>query len=298
MAEDTNTIRLNPTKPSKLEFDVTISGIENIAPVVRLVIKDVQDGVDWVVRCKKLDGSKWQASFPAFPDLKLNTLSFAVEVIVENEYYFNPANGSIIFITTPDVSFKPKSGSKPTVSASFVVKQDEEAPKSKKEKKVTEGAAGGAEVAVTGQFNPNNSLLKKEEDPARGQSHSKMWDANVNDEFIDKARLDMITDTDPTPGEGNQYPQSDGKSEYFDTEYDFDDAEEGDTEEENPLVYDPNKIARDILKDTIGKAKAPSKLGSLFRRGDDGKIVVPGLESEEQKELKAAINARIRNLIK
>jgi hypothetical protein len=297
MAEAQNTIRLNPTKPSELEFEVSISGIENIAPVVRLVIKDVQDGVDWVVKCKKLEESKWQANFPAFPDLKLNTLLFAVEVIVEEEYYFKPAQGSIIFVTTPDVSFKAKAGSKPTVSASFTVKQDEDPTPSKKDpkKKVSE-ASGGMEI--TGQFNPNNSLLKKEEDPARGQSHTKMWDANQNDEFIDRARLDMITDAEPVPGDGSQYPQSDGKSEYFDTEYDFDDTEEDDSEEENPLVYDPNKIARNILKDTIGKAKAPSKLGSLFRRGEDGKIIVPGLESEEQKELKAAVNSRIRNLIK
>ncbi len=169
---------------------------------------------------------------------------------------------------------------------------------------ISEAASGGGEV--TGQYAPTNSLLKKEENPAASQSHTKLWDANQNDEFVDKARLDLITDEDPIPGSGNQYPQNDGKGEYFDSEYDFDDNED-EPEDEDSLVYnlkndkldyDPTKIAEDIIKNTIGNTKTPSILGSLFKRDANGKTIIPGLESKEQKELNAAKNQKIRDLLK
>jgi hypothetical protein len=301
MADDTNTIQLNPSKPSVLEFDVTISGLENIAPLVRFVVIDVQEGVDWVVKCSKTEGTKWVASFPAFDGLKLNTCKFCVEVVVE-EYYFKPAEGTITFINSPDVSFKPKAGKKPTVTTSFTVKQDDKLiePKKKESKPVKEA------MAITGQLAPNNSLLKREEDPAGGESHSRHWDANQNDEFIDKSRLDAITDEDPIPGEGNQYPQKDGKGDYFDSEYDFDDSEEED-EDENELVYtlkndkldfDPNKIAEDIIKNTIGNITPPTTKGSLFKRDADGKLMVPGFETKAQKQSNEEKNKKIRDLLK
>lgn len=64
MAEKT-TIKINPTKPSKLEFDVTITGLDDIKPKVRFVLCKVHDGVDWVVTCTSVDGDRWAASLPA-----------------------------------------------------------------------------------------------------------------------------------------------------------------------------------------------------------------------------------------
>jgi hypothetical protein len=281
MAKETNIIRINPNKPSTLEFEVTISGLENIAPTVRFVILNVQDGCDFSMKCKKLDGAVWSVAIPVLPKSKQSSCKFCVEVIVE-EYYFKPAEGEIEFISEPDVSFKSKSGPKPTVTTSFVVKQDN---------KVTEAASGGGEI--TGQYAPTNSLLKKEMDPAAGESHVKMWDANQNDEQVDKARLDQITDEEPFPGEGNQYPQDDGK----DDEFDFENEPEDDILD-NPLVFDPDKVAENIVKSTIGNVTRPIKLGSLFNRDADGKLLVPGFESKEQQQHKDNINKKVREMLR
>lgn len=286
-----NTIRLNPNKSSQLEFDVMISGLENILPIVRFVIVDVADEVDWVVKCKKLDGSKWQASFPAFENMKLNTCKFQVEVIVE-EYYFQPATGEIVFINTPDVSFKPKAGPKPTVTTSFVVKQDDDTtkekpktktkvtpkPKATPKKKVTEASAGN----ITGQYAPTNDLLKTEEDPTPTHSTVKTAQAELDDEYIDTARLNDITD-EVIPGSGHEYAQDDGKD---DIEDDLITSE-----------YDPKKVAEGILKDTFGKVKAPTLRGSLFKRDGDGKILVPGLENKKQKQESDDRNQKVRDIL-
>ena len=289
MSEE-NTIRLNPSKASTLEFDVMISGLENIIPIVRFVVQNVKDDVDWVVKCSKLEGSKWQASFPAFDSLKLNTCKFYVEVIVD-EYYFTPANGEIIFINSPDVSFKPKAGIKPSVTTSFTVKQEGEdevekkVPVVKKKKKVTEASAGD----ITGQYAPNNSLLKPEEDPAVTQSRAKTAQAELDDQYIDKSRLDSITD-DVIPGDGISYPQDDGKDDEYEDEDDY-------NEELVTYEYDPKKVAEDILASTIGKAKIPTQRGSLFKRDSDGKILVPGLENEKQKQESEDRNQKIRDIL-
>lgn len=286
MSEE-NTIRLNPSKASTLEFDVMVSGLEGILPIVRFVVQNVQDDVDWVVKCAKLDGSKWQASFPAFEGLKLNTCKFCVEVIVD-EYYFTPANGEIIFINAPDVSFKPKAGLKPTVTTSFTVKQEgedeqvEEKPKPKPavkpKKKVSEAMS-----ELTGQYAPTNSLLKTEEDPTVNQGKVKTAQAELDDQYIDTSKLDNVDEI--IPGDGVQYPQDDGKDE---------------EEHDERLVtteFDPKKVAEDILKQTIGKAKTPSLRGSLFNRSNDGKILVPGLENEKQKQESQDRNQKIRDIL-
>lgn len=125
MTEESNIIQLNPKKSSTLEFDVTISGLENTTPIVRFIIQNVKDNIDWVVNCKLIDGAKWQAAFPAFDNIKLDTCQFFVEVIVD-EYYFKPASGKIVFINAPDISFKSKDIPKPSVTTSFVVKQEDD----------------------------------------------------------------------------------------------------------------------------------------------------------------------------
>ena len=125
MTEESNIIQLNPKKSSTLEFDVKISGLEDITPIVRFIIQNVKDNIDWVVNCKLIDDAKWQAAFPAFDNIKLDTCRFFVEVIVD-EYYFKPASGKIVFVNTPDISFKAKNVPKPSVTTSFVVKQDED----------------------------------------------------------------------------------------------------------------------------------------------------------------------------
>lgn len=294
MAED-NTIRINPTKASTLEFDVTISGLENITPNVRFVIEKANDTIDWMTTCSKLEGSQWQASFPAFKNFKLTSCKFRVEVIVD-EYYFCPANGIIEFVNAPDVSFKSKTN-KPSVSASFKVKQEDEPVKPKKEtkKKVSEAMNGGGGGEVTGQYAPTNDLLKPEEDPTDTHGKVKVPQAELDDQFINKARLGEITDEEPTPGTGAQYPQSDGKDEDELDDEVIDDirkriAPKGE--------FDPKRVAEDILQSTMGKVAFPNSKGSLFRRDADGKPIVPGLETNKQLQEKAEKEQRVKDILK
>lgn len=283
MAEE-NVIKLNPNKASTVDFEVTLSGVDGMVPTVRFVIQNVLDGVDWAVQCTKLDKTKWQASFPAFKGVELDSAKFAVEVIVD-EYYFKPAEGEVHFVNAPDVSFKPSSGTKPTVTASFTVKQEPE-EKPKKPKKVVKEAAGGSEV--TGQYAPTNDLLKPEEDPTVTQSSVKVAQAELDDQYIDKSRLDDITD-EVIPGEGDQYAQDDGK----------DDTDEI-NQDEGATKFDPKSVAESIIQQTIGLGvshRGSEKRGSLFNRDADGKIVVPGLENPAQKKALAEREQRVKEIL-
>lgn len=280
---DENVIKLNPNKSSTLEFDVTVSGLDGAPPTVRFVIHEMLAGVDWTVKCSKIEKNRWQASFPTFKNMELDRNNFSVEVIVD-EYFFKPAEGEIVFINTPDVSFdKPKSN-KPTVSASFTVKQDEEPEKPKKAKKPVKEAMGGGEI--TGQFAPTNDLLKVEEDPTFTHSHLKTAQAAKDDQAIDLDKLDPeheeldtaeeITD-EVLPGSGEQYPQDDGKEE-----------------------FDPKKVAENILHQTIGigvSNRGVEKKGSLFKRDAEGKIIVPGLESPAQLEIKEERERKVKEIL-
>lgn len=263
-----NTIKLNPAKPSTLEFEVMVSGLEGVPPTVRFVIQNVLDGVDWVVNCTKLAKTKWQAAFPALTGITADTADFVVEVIVD-EYYFKPAEGKIHFVNTPDVSFTPKVGPKPSVTTSFTVKQDEEKPPVKE-------SAGGGEI--TGQFAPTNDLLQVEEDPEAGESHVKVAQAELDDQYIDQTRIDDIAD-EIQPGEGKQYAQDDGKEDEF----------------------DPKKVAESILQQSFGLGvshRGVEKRGSLFKRDASGKAIVPGLENPAQKKALTERDQKVKEILR
>lgn len=282
MAEE-NLIKINPNKASTLEFEVTVSGLEGIPPIVRFVIYNAIDGVDWVVSCSKIDKTKWQASFPALPGITADTTDFAVEVIVD-EYYFKPAEGKIAFVNTPGVSFKP-STQKPSVTTSFTVKQDEPPAKKPTKKVVKEAASGGGEI--TGQYAPTSDLLQPEEDPAGTESHVKVAQAALDDQYVDAARLEDITD-EVIPGEGVQYPQDDGK-----------DESEVESNEES-TKFDPKDVAESIIQQTLGLGvshRGVEKRGSLFKRDADGKIIVPGLENPKQKQELAERERRVKEIL-
>lgn len=288
MTTENNTIRLNPNKASTLEFEVMVSGLENITPIVKFVIQNAKDNIDWVVKCKKLEGSKWEASFPAFKNFKLDKCNFCVEVIVD-EYWFCPADGIIEFITAPDVSFKSKTGSnKPSVTTSFTVKQLDEPIKSKeKKKKVTEASGGGE---ITGQYAPTNDLLIPEKEPIK--SKAKIPRTEKDDELVNKARLDQITDEEPTPGTGTPYPQDTEKEEIEDEIID---------NIRNRIApkgeFNSKKVAEDILQHTIGKPKSPILKGTLFKRDSDGKAIIPGLETNKQLQEKADKEQRVKDIL-
>lgn len=120
----TETIKINPNKPSVLEFEVLVSGVE-ITPQVKFILRHAKYGMDWSIDCTSLGNNKWEASFPVLDSITTESCLFQVVVILD-EYYFIPAEAEIHFLRNPDVSFKAKIQEKPTVTTSFVVKQDEE----------------------------------------------------------------------------------------------------------------------------------------------------------------------------
>lgn len=213
-----NILRINPSKPSTLEFEVKISGVDKIDPQVRFVVHSIKDGIDWSVKCKKGKGSKWIASFPTLTDVELKTCKFSVEVVVD-EYFFVPAEGELEFINSPDISFGKQRTDKPIVTTSFQ-KQDEDIKEAVED--------------ILEDNDPTNALLVPEENP----------------EF----------------------------------------TEEGEEEVEDE--FDPESVAESILQHPIEKPK-----GSLFSRGNDGKIRIPGLESPLQKQQRMERERKIREAL-
>lgn len=314
---DTN-IQFNPAKSTELEFNVVISGIDDVnIPTVRFVIVSAVDGCDYSFKCGKLEGekSKWLAQMPALPQIKVNTAQFRVEVIID-DYYFEPATGEITFITAPSVKFAGNNTPKPHVTASFTVKQSEDEKESvkkdgtgklftdaevrargkqeieKQKKKVTEDLLetpqGGGGGEITGMYAPNNSLLKPEADPT--ENGRMRGDTSVNDEFTDKDRLSLDKAEEigssirPNDG-GRAYQQEDGK------------PREGKIAAEEEEEFDPKKVADNIMKSTIGKLPKATSKGTLFKRDSSGKTVIKGLEDTKTKERLKGNAAKVKDIL-
>lgn len=261
------TIKINPTKPCELEFDVTIQGLEDTTkPVVRFVLSS-SEGFDCSFPCQPSDDSKWVAKMPPMHHLKDNSVPFRVEVIVDG-YYFEPAQGTAYLVTDPSVKFQP-TVSKPTVSTSFTVKQEGE---SKRDKKVEEAASA---ATITGQYAPTNDLLKPEEEPKQGSV--KTAQAEKDDQNIDHTRLSDISSS-VLPGETTDPEPVPGR-------------------EDDEDVFDPKKIAENIVRKTVGKVEKPTAPGKLFKRGKDGRPVVAGLDTPAEKIEKVNKAAKVKEIL-
>lgn len=253
MTDNNNIITINPNVNSTITFDVVISGLDKAKPNVRFILEKVKDGMDWVINCTKVKDTQWEVSFPTLKDLKLESCSFSVEVIVD-EYYFQTANGTLNFVSASDVKFKGKN-KKPTVTSSFKVKEEV------------------VETVTTAQ-----PPLQTEEDPIFTQSSVKVKDSVLDDQ-IDKEKLDAIAD-DITPGDGAQIPDDNERVEQLKAE------------------FDPKSVAENILKNKFKLGETSTKKGSLFSRGTDGKVLVPGLlNPQQQKELDER-EKKVRDILK
>lgn len=263
-----NTIHLNSSKASEQEFDVLIQGLpsseDSNDTIVRFMIMSSDVGCDLSFPCKRVANSatKWVVKLPAFDELlKQTTYKFRVEVIADG-YHFIPADGEMLFVSTPIVDMS--ATKKPKVKAAL---------SSKKSPSLDE-------AEITGMYAPTNSLLKPEFPPLQSKSQK-----SVEDEMMDEERLKPIPKlaSSVTPGEGEQYPQSDGKDvavvdiiagEIVD--------DEEDTELEiavaNKSVYDPKKVAEGIVKDKMN-ITPPTTKGFLFARSSEGKPAIKGLEN-------------------
>ena len=150
-----SSISINPAKPSELEFEVTVQGLDDETPKVRFVVVTSTDTGDLLFNCTKCEAENtWCAKLPKLDHIESDSVPFRVEVIIDG-YYFEPAEGDIAFIKAPDVQFAKKEKARPTVKTSFVVKQDDDTKTKSKEKKVSEASD-----------DPTNTLLVPETDPA------------------------------------------------------------------------------------------------------------------------------------
>lgn len=264
MSKADTTIKINPTKSADLEFEVMVQGIDDKElPTVRFVVED--EAFDRTFKCSRVEGEKhkWCAKLPVMKDIKKESCSFRVEVIVDG-YFFTPAKGTLSLIQDPSVKFQTESA-RPSVTTSFTVKQDDTPSQEVKE------ASAGPEV--TGQFAPTNDLLKPEYEPPR--SHAKAPGTEKDDERIDVSDLGI-----PRPGEGT------------------DSEPEGSDTHERIGEFNPRDIADKIIKDKVGNIKRPTTKGSLFKRDGDGKPVVDGILSPEQKRIRAEKTARVKEILK
>lgn len=268
------TIKLNPAKPSELEFDVSVQGTDDGAPPIVRFVMSLDAAYDCVFPCHKMDGVKWQAKLPALTDTKLSTVPFKIEVIVDG-YFFEPAQGTVILVTDPSIKITP-AVSKPSVTTSFTVRQD---PPGKSE----EDEQVGMPVAqYGGELSPTNQLLRPEFDPAREQGNVKIGNASVYDQLVDKTKIEDISSsvtpgetTDPEPQHGNNV------------------ADEGDEE-----IFDPRRVAETIVHQTLGAGMIkPEKPGTLFKRDRSGKAVIDGIESPEVRAAKAKKAQRVRDIL-
>lgn len=248
MAEE-NTIKLNPEKPTTLEFEVKISGLDDTKPIVRFVIHDVFENASWTFNCTPLKDSMYSATFPAFPDITHKSRQFSVEVIV-NEFFFIPAKGEVVFIGVNDVSFKLSTVSRPTVSTSFIVKQDQEPTKVKE--------ALNDVVDIPGNPGPTNQL-RLEKNPTEEDYHKNRKDETGKDSVsIDQIASHVI------PGDTN--------------------VDNMTPPEEEP--FDPRKVASNLIKSKLGTLRSPNVKGTLFTRTPSGKTRINGLEdAKTQQEL-------------
>lgn len=113
-------IRISSTEATKLDFDVSIQGLDETKKKnadVRFVVEGAS--YDAVIRCTD-NGSRWAVNIPPMPLTEAK--KFRVEVIVD-EYYFVPVSGNLQVVTPPKVMAEgftqTEEKIKPAVSASF-----------------------------------------------------------------------------------------------------------------------------------------------------------------------------------
>lgn len=310
---DNNNININSSKPSEFDFNIHVQGISTDDPrtdtTVRFVIYNTELNMDLAFPCTSADDSDstlWKVKFPQFDKLlKQSSYQFRVEVIVDG-YYFEPANGTLIFVGSPTIEMSKTSPVKEQVSITNNVelpikKVEIDTPKIKipdvvdpiiekvlidnptisaptsKDKAVLdvlsefvkEQAVQNSDV-ITPATTATNRLLMPEFKP-EDTTMVNIEDKKVSDELED----------DPTKLSGKVMPTKKkagvSTSEVITTITNF----------------DPTQIAKTLVKEHI-KVSIPTTKGSLFTRGSDGKPIVLGLESEETK----AILKKNANIVK
>lgn len=242
-------VKADPSKPTDLEFDISIQSIgidKRKAPMVRFILHTSCAEGDMLFVCKNVSDTLWSVTIPALKQYASSTLAYSLEVVVDG-YFFEPATGDVIFDNNAAVS---------ATATTTVAKSVAKTAKKIREKETLKEASGGIEV--TGQYAPTNALLKPEYQPP--QSHAKAPGTEKDDENIDRSKLKGMADLGtPVPGTGTDDSDMEG-------------------------AFDPTKVAIDIIKTRIGHLTKPYVKGRLFARDAEGKPMVEGFYTAEQKQ--------------
>ena len=122
MASSDTTITINPLKSSDLEFELTLNGSSN-TPIVRFVIINAKNNTDYSYSCKKKDKKTWMVSIPKLDMITGTSSQFRIECIID-DFYFEPAQGTINYIETPSIKIKqPNDTKQPNSTPSSESKQ-------------------------------------------------------------------------------------------------------------------------------------------------------------------------------
>lgn len=240
-------VKLNSSKDTEFEFEVTIQGVSPDSPdelaQVRFVISSEKYSLSFPCKRVPETANKWLVKFPVLDMLdKDKAFVFTIEVIVDG-YFFEPATGNVAFVTDPQVNLT-KPISKPSVKAVFTTKdaeeKKEEEPKKEEPKKDEEKKSDEDEEQVV--------VVEPVSDTA-ADLHQKERD---NATMIAQLVQQQTQPKDVAPIEISFGVKSEA------------------TEE--------------IAQKIIFEQEIAGKPGFLFPKGKDGKKKVQGLMTEQEKE--------------
>lgn len=94
-----NIITITNVRENNLEFDLSVTGVDDSNAVARFVIRT--EKVNFAFPCGR-NGSKWEVNIPAMPQLERTMYPFSIEFIADG-YFFEPMVGQVNVVGTADI---------------------------------------------------------------------------------------------------------------------------------------------------------------------------------------------------
>lgn len=321
---DNNNININSSKPSEFDFNIHVQGIETDNPntdtKVRFVICNTELNMDLAFPCipaDQADSTLWKVKFPQFDKLlKQSSYQFHVEVVVDG-YYFEPAEGTLIFVGSPKIDINKTSKVKESVveikqESTPVQEQVIESPPTEKD---TRSVVQETEVV---NEKPVDDIVKEivSEKTSKDKAVQDILSSLVHEQVAQSSGT-ASSSTVPT----NKLLVPEFKPE--DTTKNIPNKESDELEDDPsktlgkvmptvketvvPVIpkaqtepateFNPESIAKNLVEKHI-RVSIPTTKGSLFNRGKDGKTIVKGFESEEVKAAQKQKADKVKNLLK
>jgi hypothetical protein len=96
-------IKVNKNKPTVVDFDLAIEGIENQKKTtVRLIVEDVLNGCDIAIKATHSKGDTWSVKIPNLKNFTETSYKVSLDVIIDG-YHFSPATGHMELVDEPVV---------------------------------------------------------------------------------------------------------------------------------------------------------------------------------------------------